>query len=53
MDMGGNKLLKAIFVFICVYMHVGEYLQRSEKGVEPPGASVKIGSALLILGSGN
>lgn len=53
MDMGGNKLLKGIFVFICVYIHVGEYLQRSEKGIEPPGASVTIGYVLLILGSGN
>lgn len=51
--MGGNKFLKAIFVFIYVYMHVGRYLQRTEKVVGPPGASVTIGSALLILGSGN
>lgn len=53
MDMGGNKLLKAIFVFRCVYVHMGEYLQRSEKGVGPPGVSITIGYVLLILGSGN
>lgn len=51
--LGRNKLLKAIFVFICVYMHAGQYLQGTEKGVGLPGASVTIGYTLLILGSGN